>query len=157
MGVQARGEIIVNVDRATAFGFVADPVRLAQCIPGCSDLREISPGRYAAQLTNRVSFITLKFKVVAEIVKMEPPNAIEVKLTGDAIGLAGRLVAGAGIELADAGEQRTAIRYTAEVSLSGKLGGLGQPVFRAKSAELAQEFAANLKAALDRKPGAVPA
>jgi carbon monoxide dehydrogenase subunit G len=149
--------MIVDVDRATVFAFVSDPARLAQCIPGCSDLREVAPGRYAAQLTSRVSFITLKFKVVAEIVKMEPPSAIEVKLTGDAIGLAGRLVAGAAIELAEAGEQRTTIRYSAEVTLSGKLGGLGQPVFRAKSAELAQEFATNLKAALERKPGEVPA
>ena len=156
MGVQANGEIIVDLDRAAVFAFVSDPVRLAQCIPGCSDLREIAPGRYAAQLTSRVAYITVKFKVIAEIVKMEPPSAIEVKLTGDAIGLAGRLVAGAAIELADAGE-RTAIRYSAEVTLSGKLGGLGQPVFRAKSAELAQEFAANLKAALERKPGEVPA
>jgi len=156
MGVQANGEIVVDVDRATVFAFVSDPVRLAQCIPGCSDLREIAPGRYAAQLTSRVAYITVKFKVIAEIVKMEPPSAIEVKLTGDAIGLAGRLVAGAGIELADAGE-RTAVRYSAEVTLSGKLGSLGQPVFRAKSAELAQEFAANLKAALERKPGEVPA
>ena len=154
MGLQATGEFNVGVDCQTAFGFVADPMKLAQCIPGCHDLRELSSGRYAAVLTSKVSFITLSFKVIGEIVKMEPPNAIEVKMTGEAVGLPGHIVATAGLQLSDAGERRTAIRYAADVALTGKLGGLGQPVFRAKSAELAREFAANVKAAIEGAPGA---
>ncbi len=157
MGMQASGEINVDVDRTTAFSFVADPLRLAQCIPGCHNLRELSPGRYAAELTSRVAYITLKFKVVGEVVKMEPPNVIEVKMTGEAIGIPGHIVATVGLHLSDAGERRALIRYAADVVLTGKLGGLGQPVFRAKSAELAREFAANLKAAMERGSGEVPA
>ena len=44
----------------------------------------------------------------------------------------------------------TDIDYTSNVGLSGKLGGLGEPVFRAKSAEVAREFGENLKAALEQ-------
>ncbi|MSO21301.1 MAG: hypothetical protein EXQ56_12765 [Acidobacteria bacterium] len=153
MGLQSTGTINVEVDRATAFEFVADPVQLAQCIPGCSELIELSPGRYSAQLTSKVAYITLKFKVTSEITRMEPPNLIEVKMTGDSVGLAGRVSATAGIELTVASEGCTEIRYTAEVALSGKLGGLGQPVFRSKSAEVAREFGANLKAALEKGLG----
>ena len=152
MALQTGGQIRVDVDRATAFDFVGDPVRLAQCIPGCGDLRELSPGRYSAVLTNEVAFLTLSFKVIVEVVKVEPPNGIEAKITGEAIGLVGRVVANAGLQLSEAGPSQTDIRYTASVGLTGKLGGLGEPVFRAKSAEVAREFAANLKAAIEKTP-----
>jgi|SRR5579862_1697525 len=152
MALQTSGEVSVEADRASAFEFVSDPLRLAQCVPGCHDLREISPGRYSALVTSKVAFIALSFKVIVEIVKIEPPDAIEARITGDAVGLAGRVVATAAMQLGNSGDGRTAIAYSTDVALTGKLGGLGEPVFRAKSAELAREFATNLKAAIEKKP-----
>jgi hypothetical protein len=149
MSLETTGEISVDVDRATAFAFLEDLPRFARCIPGCTNLREIAPGRYGAVLATRVSFMTVSFKVIGEIARIDPPTAIEAKITGDAVGLAGRLVATAALQLAEAGEQRTTIHYAADVALTGKLGGLGQPILRARSAELAREFAANLKAAIE--------
>lgn len=151
MPLQTTGQIHVDIDSATTFDFVRDPVRLAQCIPGCSDLRELSPGRYSAVLTSEVAFITLSFKVIVEVVKIEPPSAIEAKITGEAIGLVGRVTANAGLQLSEAGLHQTDVRYTANVSLTGKLGGLGEPVFRAKSAEVAREFGANVKAMIENE------
>lgn len=150
MGLQASGEISVELDCASTFRLVADPMWLAQCVPGCQDVQELSPTRYSAVLTNKVAYITLRFKVIGEVVRMEPPHEIEVKMTGDSTGVAGHVVATAGLQLAGAEEGRTVIRYRAEVVLTGKLGGLGQPVFRAKSEELAREFGVNLKAALEQ-------
>lgn len=152
MALQTSGQIRVDLDRAILFDTVRDPVWLAERIPGCKDLREVSEGRYSAVLTNEVGFITLSFRVIVEVVKIDPPNAIEAKITGDAIGLVGRVSATAGLELLEAGPGQTEIRYSSKVSLTGKLGGLGEPVFRAKSAEVAKQFGANLKAAIDRIP-----
>jgi carbon monoxide dehydrogenase subunit G len=156
MALQTSGQIRVDVDGATAFDFVGDPVRLAQCIPGCKDLRELSPGRYSAVLTNEVAFITLSFKVIVEVGKVDPPSAIEARIIGEAIGLVGRVTANAGLELSEAGPNQTNIRYAANVSIGGKLGGLGEPVFRAKSAEVAREFGANLKAAIEQRATKTP-
>ena len=152
MALQTSGQIHVAMDRATVFQTVRNPVWLAQCIPGCKDLRELSDGRYSAVLTNEVGFITLSFKVIVEVVKIDPPRLIEAKITGDAIGLVGRVQATAGLELSEAGAKQTEIRYSSNLSLTGKLGGLGEPVFRAKSAEVAKQFGTNLKAAIDRIP-----
>ncbi len=102
-------------------------------------------------VTSKVAFIALSFKVIVEIVKIEPPDAIEARITGDAVGLAGRVVATASMRLGSSIEGRTAIAYSTDVALTGKLGGLGEPVFRAKSAELAREFATNLKAAIEKE------
>lgn len=99
--------------------------------------------------------MTLSFKVIIDIVRMDPPKAIEAKISGDAVGLAGHVGATASLELIDAGERRTTIRYSTDVGLTGKLGGLGQPVFRATSARIAKEFGANLKAEIEgAKPSA---
>ncbi len=147
--MQASGDITVDVDRATAFAFVRDPERLAGCIPGCHDLRETAPGQFTALLTSKVAFMTLSFKVAIEVVKMEPPSTIEATITGDAVGIPGRLVATASVQLADAGPSRTTIHYATDVGLAGRLGGLGEPVFRATSAQLAKEFGAKLKAAIE--------
>ena len=149
MALETTGEVTVEVDRATAFAFVQDPDRLASCIPGCRDLRELTPGRYSAVLATRVAFMMLSFKVIIDVVRMEPPNEIEAKITGDAVGLQGHLVATASVQLTEAAWRRTTIRYATDVGLTGRLGGLGQPVFRATSAQLAREFGANLKKGIE--------
>ena len=150
MALQNTGEITVAVDRSTAFTFARNAQQVAECIPGCHDLQEISADRYAAVLKNQVGFIVLSFKVVVEVVKVDPWNAIEATATGDAIKLAGRLVAKASLQFDDAGPSQTRIRYTADVNLTGKLGGLGQPVLKAKSAEFAKQFGTNLKDAIEK-------
>ena len=152
MALQTSGQIRVALDQATVFETVRDPVWLAERIPGCKDLHELAEARYSAVLTNEVGFITLRFKVIVEVVKIDPPSGIEAKITGDAIGLVGRVQATAGLELSEVGPNQTEIRYSSNVSLTGKLGGLGEPVFRAKSAEVARQFGTNLKAAIDRIP-----
>ena len=152
MALQTSGEITVDVPRDAAFAFLQDPHRLAACIPGCRDLREIGPSRYAAVLSSRVAFMTLSFNVTIEILRLEAPDAIDAAITGDAIGLVGHVSATASVRLTDEGGQRTTIRYATDVALTGKLGGLGQPVFRSTSAQLAREFGANLKKALEAAP-----
>jgi hypothetical protein len=156
MALHTTGEISVDVERTRAFSFLQDPHRLAACIPGCRDVREIAPGRYAAVLSNRVAFMTLNFNVTIELVKVAPPSALEATITGDAIGLAGHVAASAGIELLADGDRRTTIRYFTDAGLTGRLGGLGEAVFRATSAKLSREFGINLKNALEAHPRETP-
>lgn len=149
MALQTSGEISVDAPRDAAFAFLRDPHRLAACIPGCRDLREIGPNRYAAVLSSRVAFMTISFNVTIEILSMQAPDAIDAAIVGDAIGLGGHVSANASVRLVDEGAARTTIRYSSDVALTGRLGGLGQPVFRSTSAQLAREFGANLKRALE--------
>lgn len=146
--MQTQGEVTTRVSPDAAFAFVSDPFKLAGCIPGCSDLKEIGPNRYSAVLANKVGFISVKFNVVVEITKNEPPSAIDATIGGDAPGVGGRLTAAATVRLSPI-EAGTLIRYTVEMGLTGKLGGIAQPVFRAKSDELGKRFGANLKAAME--------
>ena len=149
MSVQTAGEVVVDVDRATAFAFLQDPARLSVCVPGCRDVRETAPGRYSALLASRVAFMTISFNTAIEITRLDPPHAIEATMQGDAIGLAGHVAATVAVSLVEDGPDRTTIRYSTDIALTGRLGGLGQPVFQATSARLAREFGENLKQALE--------
>ena len=149
MAVRTAGDVTVNVDRATAFSFVRDPAFLAPCIPGCRDVRELAPNRYQAVVTTRVAFITLSFKVVVEVTRIDAPGALEASVSGDSIGPAGRVAATGVLQLSEEGERSTSIHYEADIALTGKLGGLGEPVFRTASAQLAREFGDNLKTAIE--------
>jgi carbon monoxide dehydrogenase subunit G len=152
MALHTSGEISVDVPRSAAFAFLQDPHRLAACVPGCHDVREVGPNRYAAVLSSRVAFMTLSFDVTIEILRMDAPDAIDARITGDAVGLVGHVSATASVRLAEADARRTTIRYTTDIALTGKLGGLGQPVFRSTSAQLAREFGANVKKAIESEP-----
>ena len=150
MALETSGEITVAVDRPTAFAIVRDPVRLARCIPGCTDVREAGSNRYTAVLTSQVAFMTLSFKVIVDVTRVEPPETIEATITGDAVGLSGRVAATARLDLAEALDGGTTLRYATQVGLTGKLGSLGQPVLRATSAKMARQFGDNLKAEIER-------
>jgi len=108
-------------------------------------------------LTSRIAFMTIKFNVTIDILALDPPRAIEARIVGDALGLAGHVAATATVRLAEAGEHRTRISYTTDIALTGKLGGLGQPVFQAASAQMARQFGANLKKAIEAAPTEAPA
>jgi carbon monoxide dehydrogenase subunit G len=129
MALQTTGEITVEVDRDTAFKFIEVPEQLAQCIPGCTDLRQAAPGSFTAVLTNEVSFITLSFQVVVEVVKIDSPHTIEAKITGKPVGFSGQLIGTAKLHLAEAGQSRTIIRHSST------------------------KFGANLKAAIEKNVG----
>ena len=149
MALRTSGDITVAVPRTEAFAFVQDPRRLATCIPGCCDLRELGPGRFAAVLTGRVAFMIIRFNVTIEILNIDPPQGIDARISGDAVGLVGHVAATAAVRLADEGDERTRLSYSTEIALTGELGGIGQPVFQATSVRLAREFGDNLKKAIE--------
>jgi uncharacterized protein len=145
--LQTGGDFTIAVPQDRAFAFISDPFKIATCIPGCTDLREISPGKFAAKLTNRVGPIQISFDVTVELTKVEAPSAIDAVVSGSAPG--GRLTATATVRLEAVDAANTKVTYTVDLGLTGKLGGIGQPVFRAKSDELSKKFGANVRAALE--------
>jgi carbon monoxide dehydrogenase subunit G len=154
--LQTSGEFTVAVDRERAFAFIGDPFRIAGCIPGCENLRETEPGKYAATLSNKVGPIAVKFDVAVELTKIEPPEAIDATVSGNAPGLGGRLTATAQLRLEALDAASTRVTYAVEMGLSGRLGGIGQPVFRAKSDELSKKFGANVRAAIEADARTAP-
>jgi carbon monoxide dehydrogenase subunit G len=93
--------------------------------------------------------MTVRFNVTIEILNVDPPEAIEAQISGDAVGVVGHVAATASVRLTDEGDERTRLSYSVEIALTGKLGGIGQPIFQATSVRLAHEFGDNLKKAIE--------
>ena len=142
------GEITVRAPREAVYEALKNAEFFASCVEGVKDLQEIDPTHYTAVMETKVAYIRFKFDVTVEITRMDPNEYIEAKVEGVPSGIVGRLTGSSKASL----EQRdadTAIAYSIDVALAGKLGALGQPVLKAKAREMEKNFTAKLRAAFD--------
>jgi hypothetical protein len=138
------GKIQVPAPISAVFAKLSDPIFFASCIDGVSNLTEIGPNKYSAILETKVAYIKMKFAITVEITELDSPQKITAKTEGNPIGLVGRLTTVSTANLSELGGE-TVIDYAIDIVLTGKLGGLGQPVLRSKAKELESQFANNLK------------
>lgn len=147
--MQIFNQFEVAVTRAAVFRFLRDVGRLAPCLPGCRDLKQLEADRYTAAIEVAVAFLKLKFDVSVEVVEAEEPARLKARVTGRPATLAGQLTMSADLALTEVGPDRTSVSYALDLSLTGKLGSIGQSAFRAKAEEMGALFARNLKQALE--------
>jgi uncharacterized protein len=140
------GEITVTAPRAAVFDKLRDARFFASCVDGVHDLNEIDATHYSATFETKIAYMKFKFNVTVELTRVEPPSDIEAKVEGTPLGVVGRLTARSVLQVMEAGQETTKIRYETESTLAGKLGSIGQPVLRAKAKEMEREFAKRLQA-----------
>lgn len=139
------GELSVRAPRSAVFEALKDARFFASCVDGVQDLTEIDATHYAAVFETKIAYMKFRFNVTVEMTTAQAPDLIEGKVEGKPMGLVGRLAATATTRLSEAGET-TKIAYEIDSTLTGKLGGMGQPVLKAKAKEMEKQFAARLKA-----------
>jgi uncharacterized protein len=139
------GTIDVPAPRQAVFEKLRDAHFFASCVDGVQDLVEIDNRHYTAMLETRVAYITFKFAVSVEIVELDQPVRVVARVEGTPIGMVGRLTAtsAANLEERDGG---TAVNYELDVTLTGKLGSLGQPVLKSKAKEMERQFSSRIQA-----------
>jgi carbon monoxide dehydrogenase subunit G len=148
------GEITVRAERDAVFDKIQDARFFASCLEGVSDLTEIDPTHYTATLETKIAYMRFKFKVSVEASRLERPGLIEAKIEGTPLGIVGRLSATSVTTLTEVGDE-TKISYVVDMSLTGKLGSIGQPVLKSKARDMERQFAENLRAAFAQNPVAV--
>lgn len=147
--MQVSGQFEINLPQREVFEFVSTPDLLAQCIPGLSSLADIGSNSYSAVLEVEVAFLKLKFDVTVNLAEVDSPIHLKATIDGKPKALAGKLTAVAELHLSETEDARTVVEYTLDQSMTGKLGGIGQSVFRAKCTEMADVFASNLRKTLE--------
>ena len=145
-------EFTVNAPRAVVFDKLADPAFFASCFDGVSGLADAGAGRYDARFETTVAFMTFRFKMKVEMVRLARPEIIETRIEGAPTGMVGRLTATSVTQLSEDGGG-TRIRSEIDAVLTGRLGSLGQPVLKAKARDMERQFVERLRAAF---AGATP-
>lgn len=148
--MQVSGQLEVNASREQTFQFINDARKLALCIPGCSDLNEIQENEYEAVVKIDVAFLSLRFDVTVRLDDVQEGYGEKAVIAGKPRGLIGKLSATAELKLEELNETTTLVKYVVDQTITGKLGGIGQSVFRSKAEEMGNLFASNLKTALEK-------
>ena len=153
--MKVEGEITVDAPRELVFSRLSDARFFASCFDGVEDLSEIDPTHYSALFATKIAYMRFNFKVNVEMSRVSPPSEIEAKVEGTPLGVVGRLTATAGTRLTER-PGGTDIHYAIDVTLTGKLGSIGQPVLKAKATEMEKQFTQRLLKAFATGPEMEP-
>ena len=142
-------EFEVGAPIDTVWEFLLDPARLAPCIPGCDDLRVEDERTWRLRLTVKVGFLSTTQEVKLTITEANPPRHLVSVGRGEDKKLGGRTEVKTTLDLASVEPDTTRVRYRSEARVLGALGSVGDAVMRVKAGQMAAEFAARVRTAVE--------
>lgn len=146
------GNFTVAAPREQVFQFLQDPQALARCLPGCKQVQQTGPDRYSALVEVSVAFMRVSFQLEARIAEATAPSHLVADVTGQPLAVAGQLKMSTSLHLTAPAPAETAVAYTMDVHLTGRLGSLGESVLRPQAQKMGDQFAKNVQSALTAPP-----
>ena len=143
-------EFTVGAAPDAVWDFLLDPERVAPCLPGCESVEIEDATTYRVRLTVKVGFLSTTQRLKVEIVESDPPRHLVSLARGEDRKLASQVEVRYTLDLAPATAAGTLVRYRSEVRVLGRLGSVGDAVMKVKAKQLAGDFAANVRAAIER-------
>jgi carbon monoxide dehydrogenase subunit G len=121
-----------------------DPDVLRQCIPGCEEVRQISPEEMHARVLLKLGPVRASFVGKVRLTDVRPLQGCTLNFEGSG-GSAG-FAKGSSVIVLTAVSGGTRLDYTAQASVAGKLGQIGGRLMDASARQLADRFFAAFKA-----------
>ena len=144
-------EFTVNAAADAVWDFLLDPTRLAACIPGCESLQAEDATTYRVRLAVKVGFLSTTQDLRLTITEADRPRRLVAVGRGEDRKLASHVEVRNTLDLAPAPDGATLVRYRSEVRVLGRLGSVGDAVMRVKAKQLAGDFAARVRAAIEAR------
>jgi carbon monoxide dehydrogenase subunit G len=120
---------------------------MASCVPGCESVEAVGDDGYRTVVVIAMAGIKARFDLLVQITRRDDLN-VWTSTRGDEGGQASRLQADSHLSLAPEGGG-TMVTYRSEVSVTGRLGRFALGMMKKKAQNLGDEFAGNLRAALE--------
>jgi len=143
-------EFTVSAPPNAVWDFLLDPTRVAPCLPGCEGVEVEDARTYRVRLTVKVGFLSTTQNLRVEIVESDRPRRLVSLARGEDRKLASQVEVRNTLDLAPAAANATLVRYRSDVRVLGRLGSVGDAVMKVKAKQLAGDFAANVRAAIER-------
>jgi len=143
-------EFTVRAAPEAVWDFLLDPQRVAPCLPGCESVEIEDATTYRVRLTVKVGFLSTTQNLKVEIVESERPRHLVSLARGEDRKLASQVEVKNTLDLAPATASGTLVRYRSEVRVLGRLGSAGDAAMKVKARQLAGDFAAKVRAAIER-------
>lgn len=139
--MQITGKNHLSVDPATAWAAFHDAGVLERSIPGAQSLRETGPGRYAMTVSAGVAAIRGTYDGQATFSQESEPESFVLSLSG--AGGPGTVDADVHVRLSPA-DDGTDLEWTADATVGGPVGGVGQRMLSSVAKRLATQFFTNI-------------
>jgi len=145
---------VVAAPISTVWTFIRDPEKIGPCVPGCTGIEMIDDRNYRAKVTVALGPIKPTFGLELQLTEERPPHFASVVSRGEEGGNASRFSATSTLLLTSAENNSTQVHYTSEVSVVGRLATYGLGLMKKKAKTLGEEFALNIRKALEADKGA---
>jgi uncharacterized protein len=153
--MKVSGEAVLNAPVADVYAALNDPAVLVRTIPGCQRLEMVGPDSYRATVVAGVASIKGTFDGDVRLADQAPPNSFTLHASG--AGTPGTVSAVARVSLAAGDEGGTLLRYDADATIGGVIGGVGQRMLAGVARKTAGEFFAAVDRTLAAGPAALAA
>ncbi len=149
--MKVSGEATLNARVDEVYAALNDPAILVRTIPGCQRLEQVGSDSYKATVTAGVASIKGTFDGDVRLTGQNPPHSFTLHASG--AGAPGTVSAVAQVALSPGDGGTTLLRYDADATIGGVIGGVGQRMITGVAKKTAAEFFA----AVDRElTGVVP-
>lgn len=140
--MQITGNDHMVADRSTAWAAFHDPGVLTRTIPGLQSLTEDGPDRYKVVVSAGVAAIKGTYKGVVEFIEQDPEDSFVLRASG--AGGPGTIEADIAVTITDAEDGGIDLAWTADASVGGAVGGVGQRMLSGVARKMASGFFAEI-------------
>jgi len=132
------GEAALNAPVADVYAALNDPAVLVRTIPGCQRLEMVGTDSYRATVLAGVASIKGTCDGEVRLSDQVPPNSFTLHASG--AGAPGTVTAVARVSLEPTEPRGTLLRYDADATIGGVIGGVGQRMLAGVARKTAGEF-----------------
>ncbi|RIK14401.1 MAG: carbon monoxide dehydrogenase, partial [Acidobacteria bacterium] len=140
--MQISGSNHLSADPATAWEAFHDESVLVATLPGAQSMREVAPGSFEMTVSAGVAAIRGTYDGTAVFSQEVPQESFVLSLAG--AGGPGTINADVKVEMAQAADGGTDLTWTADATVGGPVGGVGQRMLSGVAKRLAGQFFANI-------------
>ena len=142
--MELNGSVTIPASIETVWLALNNPETLRRCIPGCEEVRQISPTEMHARVALRMGPVRATFVGKVLLTDVRAPVGCTLNFEGSGGG-AGFAKGSSVIALTEV-PGGTQLNYTTQASVAGKLGQIGGRLMDASAKQLADRFFAAFKA-----------
>ena len=141
--MKLKGTISVNASQEEVWRIFMDPTQFCKIMPGCEKVRRLDDTHYEAILAVKIPLMTIHSKAKGTILEAQAPRHLVGELAGEPHSVSGSYRNRVTIDLVPI-NKKTKIEYTMEITLLGRLAGVGETVARLIAHRFSKEFTDNV-------------
>ena len=142
--MELQGSVTIAAPPDLVWQALNDPQVLRKCIPGCEEVRQISPHEMHARVMLKLGPVRANF--VGKILLTDVRAPLGCTLNFEGSGGSAGFAKGSSVIALTPVAAGTQVEYTAQASVAGKLGQIGGRLMDASARQMADRFFAAFKA-----------